>query len=430
MKTKIIIIVSLVFLLFQGINAGENQIMQLKIKGVIGPVTSEYLIKNFKLAQEENYHAILIEMDTPGGLVSSTKDIVSQMLQSPVPLIVYVHPVGAGAISAGSFIMLAAHFAIMTPNTTVGAAHPISLGMATDTSDVMNQKATNYLGSYIKNIAENRGKNAEAAQKMVIESAAYTAEEALTQNLIDGIVPNLDSLLIFLDGKGVKVDSGQIILKTREATIVPISMTWRQTILQTISNPNIAYLFILIGLLGLYFEFSHPGTILPGIIGAFCLIIGFYATEVLTINWAGFLLLILAFILFLMEIKITSYGLLTVGGIISMIIGSLMLFKAPIPLLKISWSLVITASITISLFFIFAVGMALRAQRRKVTTGQEGLIGEQGKVVNEIPSGHTGLVEVHGEIWHATSTQTLIAGEKVIINAVNGLLLSVEKLNS
>ncbi len=430
MRTKIIIIVSLIFLLFQGINAGENQIMQLKIKGVIGPVTSEYLIENLKLAEAEKYHAILIEMDTPGGLVSSTKDIVSQMLQSPVPLIVYVHPVGAGAISAGSFIMLAAHFAIMTPNTTVGAAHPVSLGMATDTSDVMNQKATNYLSSYIKNIAENREKNAEAAQKMVIESAAYTAEEALAQNLIDGIVPNMDSLLIFLDGKGVKVDSGQIILNTREATIVPISMTWRQTFLQTISNPNIAYLFILIGLLGLYFEFSHPGTILPGIIGAFCLIIGFYATEVLAINWAGFLLLALAFILFLMEIKITSYGLLTVGGIISMIIGSLMLFKAPIPLLKISWSLVITASVTISLFFIFAVGMALRAQKRKITTGQEGLIGEQGKVVNEIPSGHTGLVEVHGEIWHASSKQALTAGEKVIIKAVNGLLLNVEKLNS
>jgi len=430
LRTKIIIIVSLIFLLFQGINAGENQIMQLKIKGVIGPVTSEYLIENLKLAEAEKYHAILIEMDTPGGLVSSTKDIVSQMLQSPVPLIVYVHPVGAGAISAGSFIMLAAHFAIMTPNTTVGAAHPVSLGMATDTSDVMNQKATNYLSSYIKNIAENREKNAEAAQKMVIESAAYTAEEALAQNLIDGIVPNMDSLLIFLDGKGVKVDSGQIILNTREATIVPISMTWRQTFLQTISNPNIAYLFILIGLLGLYFEFSHPGTILPGIIGAFCLIIGFYATEVLAINWAGFLLLALAFILFLMEIKITSYGLLTVGGIISMIIGSLMLFKAPIPLLKISWSLVITASVTISLFFIFAVGMALRAQKRKITTGQEGLIGEQGKVVNEIPSGHTGLVEVHGEIWHASSKQALTAGEKVIIKAVNGLLLNVEKLNS
>ncbi len=401
--------------------------MHLKIKGVIGPVTSEYILGNLKLAEEENYHSVLIEMDTPGGLVSSTKDIVTQMLQSPVPLVVYVHPVGAGAISAGSFIILAAHFAVMTPNTTIGAAHPISLGMATDTSEVMNQKATNYLKSFIKNIAENRGKNAEAAQKMVAESAAYTVEEALAQNLIDGIVPNLDSLLNFLDGKKIKADSGQIILKTRDASIIPISMSWRQTVLHTISNPNIAYLFILIGLLGLYFEFSHPGTILPGIIGAFCLIIGFYATEVLTINWAGFLLLALAFILFLMEIKIASYGLLTVGGIISMIIGSLMLFKAPIPLLQISWSLVITASITISLFFIIAVGLALKAQKRKVTTGKEGLIGEQGKAVNDISPAQTGLVEVHGEIWRATSTQTIAAGERVTIKSIDRLLLTVEK---
>ncbi len=427
MKTKIIFILLLSFLSIHGINATENKMMYLKIKGVIGPVTSEYIIENLKLAEAENYHGVLIEMDTPGGLVSSTKDIVTQMLQSPVPLVVYVHPVGAGAISAGSFIILAAHFAVMTPNTTIGAAHPISLGMATDTSEVMNQKATNYLKSYIKNIAENRGKNAEAAQKMVAESAAYTAEEALAQNLIDGIVPNLDSLLIFLDGKVVKSDSGQLVLNTRGASIVPNSMSWRQTVLQTISNPNIAYIFILIGLLGLYFEFSHPGTILPGIIGAFCLIIGFYATEVLTINWAGFLLLILAFILFLIEIKIASYGLLTVGGIISMIIGSLMLFKAPIPLLQISWSLVITASITISLFFIIAVGLALKAQQRKVTTGKEGLIGEQGKAVNDISLAQTGLVEVHGEIWRATSTQTIAAGERVTIKSVDRLLLTVEK---
>jgi membrane-bound serine protease (ClpP class) len=427
LKTKIIFILLLSFLSIHGINATENKMMYLKIKGVIGPVTSEYIIENLKLAEAENYHGVLIEMDTPGGLVSSTKDIVTQMLQSPVPLVVYVHPVGAGAISAGSFIILAAHFAVMTPNTTIGAAHPISLGMATDTSEVMNQKATNYLKSYIKNIAENRGKNAEAAQKMVAESAAYTAEEALAQNLIDGIVPNLDSLLIFLDGKVVKSDSGQLVLNTRGASIVPNSMSWRQTVLQTISNPNIAYIFILIGLLGLYFEFSHPGTILPGIIGAFCLIIGFYATEVLTINWAGFLLLILAFILFLIEIKIASYGLLTVGGIISMIIGSLMLFKAPIPLLQISWSLVITASITISLFFIIAVGLALKAQQRKVTTGKEGLIGEQGKAVNDISLAQTGLVEVHGEIWRATSTQTIAAGERVTIKSVDRLLLTVEK---
>lgn len=403
------------------------KVMVLRVEGVIGPVTAEYLLENIESAEDEDYQVVLIEIDTPGGLVSTTKDIVSRMLGSRVPLVSYVNPGGAGAVSAGSFIAIAAHIAAMSPGTNIGAAHPVSMGFSADTSQVVSQKATNYLSSFIKNIAEQRNRNAGPAERMVRESASFTETEALENNLIDLISPDLDSLLLQIHGSEVKVDTGSVLINSQPAQLEFVPMTWRQSLLQTLSNPTVAYIFIMIGLVGIYFELSNPGTILPGVVGVFSLIIGFYSTEVLSINWAGLLLILFAFILFLLEIKITSYGLLTIGGIVAMFLGSTMLFKSPIPMLEISKEVILTVTITVALFFIFAISLALRAQRRPVTTGKEGIVGAQGTVLTEIRPENPGEVKIEGEIWLARSNEIIAPGNDVVVKAMERLQLIVQK---
>lgn len=431
MKIKFSILLSLFILLLiilSTLSFAASSIMILRVDGVIGPITTEYIVENLQQAKDSCCHLVIIEMDTPGGLVSSTKEIVAEMLSCPVPLVVYISPRGAGAVSAGSFITLAAHIAAMTPGTNIGAAHPVALGFSADTSQVMSQKVTNHLVSFMKNIAESRNRNVDLAEKMVRESASFTEKEALKNNLIDFISPSLDSLLLDLHQKSVTTDSGVVQLDTRDAKIITITLTWRQRILQMLSNPNIAYIFVIMGLMGIYFELSNPGAILPGVVGVFCLIVGFYATEVLTVNWAGFLLLLLAFILFLLEIKITSYGLLTIGGITAMLLGSIMLFKAPIPILKISWSIVLTTTITTALFFIFAIGLALKAQRRPVVTGKEELIGMEGCALTALEPGKIGSIKIKGEIWDALATSKVASGDKIRVETMKGLVLNVQKI--
>lgn len=405
------------------------KIMVLRVDGVIGPITAEYLLENITRAEKENFQAAIIEIDTPGGLVSTTKEIVTRMLASKVPLVSFVYPAGAGAVSAGSFIALAAHVAVMAPGTNIGAAHPVSMGYTADSSQIISQKATNYLSSFMKNIAGQRGRNAGQAERMVRESVSFTESEALENNLINLITPNLDTLLTQINGLEIQIDSGKAVILSQPAETEFCAMTARQRILQAVSNPTVAYLFLMIGLFGIYFELANPGAILPGVVGVFCLIIGFYSTEVLSINWAGLLLILFAFVLFLLEIKIISHGLLTIGGIVAMFFGSTMLFKSPIPSLEISREVIWTVTISIALFFIFAIGAALRTRRRPVITGKEGLVGAVGTVLTEIQPTRSGQIKIEGEIWEARSSEILIPGEIAVVREVDRLQLVVCKKN-
>jgi len=425
-KTKYLFLV-FVFIVFNVSTAStQMQVELIQIKGgTINPVSAEFIINSIDQAEENQSQCLIIELDTPGGLIVSTQDIVKRMLASNVPLVVYVYPSGGGAVSAGVSITIAAHFAVMAPGTNIGAAHPVGAGK-TDTSDVSVQKATNWWATYNRSIAEKRGRNPEWAEKAVRESESITETEALKKNVIDFICPNLDSLLSLLDGKVAKLDSGKVTLHTKNARVIHHEMNWRSKILDLVSNPSIAYILLMLGILGMYFEFSNPGAILPGVLGGIFLILAFFALQQLPVNAAGILLILFATILFVLEIKVTSYGILTIGGIVSMLLGSLMLFKStPSISVHLPISLIISVTLAVSAFFIFAMAMAVRTIRKKVTTGKEGIIGEIGIAVSNIDP--EGQVKIHGEYWKARSDEPIKKNEKIIVIEVERLELIIKK---
>ncbi len=410
---------------------GTRKIMLIEVDGVINPVSAEYIISHIDRAEKEKFHAIILQLDTPGGLLESTRIITKRMLGSDVPIITYVAPSGARAASAGVFICYASHLVAMAPSTNIGAAHPVNMGMGADSSqNAMLEKVTNDAVARIKGMAAKRGRNAEWAEKAVRESVSITDAEALKLNVINFIAPDLDSLLVLLDGQEVEVLSGKVTLRTRGAEVVSMPMSWRDRILDRLSDPNIAYILLLLGIYGIFFELSNPGAIFPGVVGAIFLILAFYSMQTLPVNYAGLLLILLALVLFILEVKITSYGLLTIGGIISMILGSLMLFKSPEnlanPMFKVSLKLILTFTLATAAFFLFALSMAFKAHRRKVTTGKEGLIGEVGRARTDINP--EGRVQVHGEIWSAYADEPIQSGDKVRVVDVDGLQIKVKKL--
>jgi membrane-bound serine protease (ClpP class) len=402
----------------------------IKVEAIINPVSAEFITTSIKKAEEAGAEALIIELDTPGGLMESMRQITKELLSSRIPIIVYVSPQGARAASAGVFITYAAHVAAMAPSTNIGAAHPVSMGGGADTSSVMGDKITNDAVAQIKALAEKRGRNAEWAENAVRQSVSITEKEALKLNVINFISPSVDSLLVQLDGMQVEVFSGKYTLNTKNARVKYIEMNWRYKILDKISNPNVAYILLMLGIYGIFFELSNPGAIFPGVVGVIFLILAFFALQTLPVNYAGLLLIIFAIVLFILEVKITSYGLLTIGGIISMLLGSLMLIKQPPehfePILAISLELIIAVVAFTAAFFIFAISMALKTFRTKVTTGAEGIVGEKGIAQTKIsPEGN---VSVHGEIWKAFSDNTIKKGEKIRVVAVEGLRLKVEKI--
>ncbi|MDZ7373493.1 MAG: nodulation protein NfeD [candidate division KSB1 bacterium] len=399
----------------------------IDVDGIINPVSAQYILRHLEAAEEESAECLIIRLDTPGGLLESTKDIVKKMLSANVPVVVYVSPSGAGAVSAGVFITLAAHIAAMDEGTNIGAAHPVSIGGTADTSRVMEEKITNWAVAYIRSIAEKRGRNPDWAEQAVRRSVSCTEKEALRQGVIDLIAPSLDSLLVVLDGRQVQLASGPKVLRTRQAKVVSEPMTLRDRILYKISHPTVAYILLILGIYGLFFELSNPGAILPGVVGGIFLILAFFALQTLSVNYAGLLLILFAIVLFILEVKVTSYGILTLGGIVSMIIGSLMLFNTyELPALRVSVSVVIAAAITTAAFFVFALGMALKAKRAKPTTGREGLIGEIGLALTRLGPEEDGQVKLHGEIWRAMSDQPIRKGDRVRVVSVEGLTLRVE----
>jgi len=423
---KFNILFILFFLFFSGVY-GEELVKVIRIEGVINPVASEYISKGIEEATKEGAECLIIELDTPGGLDTSMRDIIKRIFSSEVPVIVYVYPSGSRAASAGVFIMLAANIAVMAPGTNIGAAHPVSIGGTVDTSSVMNEKIVNDAVAFIKTIAEKRGRNSEWAEDAVRKSVSITETEALEKNVIDFTCSNLDSLLKIIDGMELETIFGMKKINTKEAEIVRLQMTWRHKLLDIISNPNIAYILMMLGMYGVLFELYSPGTILPGVVGGICLILAFFAFQTLPVNFAGLLLILFAVVLFIAEIKVTSYGLLSVGAIISLTLGSIMLIKSPLPFLQISLKVILPAIIITVLFFLFAAFMVARSQMKKPVTGVEGLVGEIGVANSTIDP--EGEIYIHGEIWTAESDEKIEKGEKVEILSVAHLKAKVRKIS-
>jgi len=401
-----------------------SQVLLVHIEGVINPVVLEFITEGIERAEKEGAACLVIQMDTPGGMLTSTEDIVKQMLNASIPIVVYVAPSGARAASAGVFITLAAHVAAMAPNTHIGAAHPVG-GQGGDIEGDMRKKIENDTVAMIKNIAERRGRNVDWAVESVLESVSATSEEALELKVIDVIAPSAKKLLEEIDGREIETSRGKVTLGTADSRVETVKMGWRHRVLNALADPNIAYLLMTFGFIGIVSELYHPGAIFPGVFGAICLILGFFALQVLPVNYTGILLILLALGLFVAEVKVTSYGLLTIGGVISMTFGSIMLIDSPDPALRVSWKVILPVVLCTAGFFVFALTYAFRAQLRKPTTGKEGLVGEVGKAHTRIDP--EGTIFVHGEFWDAQADEVIEAGERVRVTAMEGMLVRVEK---
>jgi membrane-bound serine protease (ClpP class) len=408
-----------------GYSEEKAPVFVAEVEGIINPATAKFIIESIDQAVKEGGQCLIIELDTPGGLMDSMRNIVKKILTSPIPIIVYVGPSGARAASAGVFITMSANIAAMAPSTHIGAAHPVSLGEGKE-SKTMSEKIVNDTVSYIKTIAKTRGKNVEWAENAVRKSVSITEDEALKLNVIDLISPNLQDLLAKIDGRVVKFDGVTRTLSTKGVQPRSIKMSWRYRLLDTISNPTIAYILLMLGIYGVFFELSNPGAILPGVVGGIFLILAFYALQMLPVNFAGLALILFAIILFIAEIKVVSHGLLAVGGVISLFLGSMMLFENPTEYMRVSLSVIIPAVLVSAGFFIFAVTKAIRARLTKPTTGMEGLIEEIGTA--STPIAPEGKISIHGEFWNATSDQKIEAGEKVRVIGVMNLKLKVKKV--
>ncbi len=423
---KKIFLICVLFVFFLGawlLSASPRHVNLVPIDGPIGPVSVSIIDEAIASSVEDSAEALVIELNTPGGLDESMRLITKGILNSQVPVIVYVSPAGSRAASAGVFITLSAHIAAMTPGTNIGAAHPVAIGGQMDST--MEEKVVNDAAAYIKSIASKRGRNEKWAEESVRKSVSVTENEALKLKVIDLVANDVRELLDSCDGRKVSVPSGERILNTKKIEVRKVEISLRDRILEVITNPTIAYILLTLGIWGLFFELSNPGAIFPGIVGGICLILAFFALQSLPINYAGLLLMIFALILFILEVKIVSYGALTIGGIISMVLGSLLLFESPLPYMRVSLVVILTVVAGTALFFIFALGFAIRAHKRKVTTGDKGLVGEEG--VARTSLNPAGDVFIHGEIWKAESDQPIKKGEKVIVTGVEHLTLKVTK---
>lgn len=396
----------------------------VKINSAITPSSSSRIEKAIKWAESTSLGGLIIQLNTPGGLLESTREIVQNILNSNVPIIVYVSPRGARAASAGVFITLSAHIAVMAPGTNIGAAHPVGLQGSVDST--MLEKILNDATAFIRSIAQQRNRNVDWSEKAVRESISSTEQEALENGVIDLIATNIDSLLSGIHSREITTAKGKVTLSTRNAKVIEYEPTFRDKFLDLITNPNIAYILLLIGIYGILFELYNPGSIFPGVVGALSLILAAYSLQMLPVNYAGLALIILAIILFLLEIKIASYGLLTIGGLISLFIGSLMLIDAPGEFMKISLSLIITAIVVTFIFFTFIITLGVKAQFRRKSLGFESLVGLEGRVIEDIYPDRKGKILVKGEIWNAISDQIIPKDTTVIVEKANSFTLFVK----
>jgi membrane-bound serine protease (ClpP class) len=397
----------------------------VEIDGVISPVTLRIIGSAVDRAEAERAQALIIQIDTPGGLERSMRSIVQKLLNAAVPVVVYVAPTGARAASAGVFITMAAHIAAMAPATNIGAAHPVAVGGGQMDKETI-KKIENDAAAFARTIAAERGRNADWAEKAVRVSVSATEREAVRLKVVDLIAENVSDLLAKIDGRTVKTRKETVTLKTRDAQVKKVEIGWQDRFLSLITDPNIAYILLMLGMLGLFFELSNPGVILPGVIGGISLILAFFAFQSLPINYAGLLLILFGIVLLLAEIKVVSHGVLTIGGAISMILGSMMLFDAPEIGLRISWWVIVPTVATTTGIFAFAVGAGVRALYRKPSTGAAGMVGQMGVARSALAPG--GDVSVQGELWRAVAEGEPVAeGERVTIVGMDGLTLKVRK---
>ncbi len=403
--------------------AEKNEVFIISVSDAIGPAVADFLKQGIKKASEENAACIIIELDTPGGLAESMRKIVMEIYASKVPVIVYVSPSGARAASAGVMITMAADIAAMAPGTNIGAAHPVGAG-GKDIGKTMSEKVTNDMVAYVKSIAKKRGRNETWAERAVRESISATETEALNKKIIDIIAKDIDDLIKKINGR-VIAGKGKLKLDNIKKKI--IKETLRTKVLKTISNPNIAYILMMIGLAGIYFELSNPGAIFPGVVGGISIILAFFSFQTLPVNYAGILLIILAVVFFIMEMKIASHGMLSIAGTASLVLGSLMLFEGNSPELQVSVQVLITTVFIVSAFFIFVAGLVFKSQVSKPKTGIKGLIGEIGVVKKALTP--EGKVFVHGELWRAVSKTALPEGARVEVINIKNLVLEVEKVD-
>jgi len=378
MSRKTIFIMFLVLVLSGSLTAADGKktvFNVIKVSGVITSPTAKYVAQSIEEADKEKAEGLIILLDTPGGMDTAMRDIAKSLLNAPLPVIVFVYPSGARAASAGVIITVAAHIAAMAPGTNIGAAHPVAIGIGGGVMDkVLSKKIENDAAAYARSIARTKGRSEEWAEKAVRKSESITAEEALKLKVIDYVVPDLDKLLSVIDQKEITLPGGKKKISAKNAALNNKEMTTRQGILTAISDPNVSYILLLLGLAGLYFEFSTPGAILPGVIGGISLLLAFYGLSTLPVSYTGILLIIFGVLLFIAEIKVASHGLLTVGGVISLIMGSLLLFDTAEPALRISMQVLVPAVIVTSAFFIVIIWLAIKAQFRKHFTGAESML--------------------------------------------------------
>ncbi len=405
-----------------------DDIIVIKINGAINPVVAEFVTDEIDQANVSSAELIVIQMDTPGGLDTSMRQIIKGIESSNIPVASFVSPGGSRAASAGTFITIASHIAVMEPGTNIGAAHPVNLmggGGESGQAKTMEEKVVNDAAAYIRSLAELRGRNAQWAELSVRNSVSISAEEAQRLAVIDLVAVNLNSLVLALDKREVKIKKGSVVLSTVGKNILFKEMNRRQRILDIISNPNITYILMMLGLVGLYLELSNPGLILPGVIGAISMILALYAMQTLPINYAGLMLIILGAVLFIAEINMMSYGLLSVSGAISIFLGSIMLIDSDDPAMQISRAVLYP---TLGMTLLVTTGtiyLAARSSQLRTSTGLEGLVGEAGVVKETLNP--QGRVLVHGEIWNAESDVTISEGEKVVVESVAGLTTKVRK---
>ena len=393
------------------------------LTGAIGPASRDYIHRVLTESANRGANCTILIIDTPGGLSASMRDIIKDIFASPIPVIVYVSPAGARAASAGALIALSSHLAAMTPGTNMGAAHPVSIGGG-EANETMAAKITNDAAAYARGLASKRDRNVDWAERMVRESISSTADEALAEGVIEVIAQDLDDLLQQIDGRRIETSSGEVTLATAGATVTHLAPTFRERFLARISDPNIAYLLMLVGVFGIIFELQNPGAIFPAVIGVIALITAAFGLQMLPVNYTGLALIMLAGVLFILEVKVPSHGALTIGGVVAMFLGSIMLIDSPLPFMKVSLSVIIPSVAFTALFFLFAVGLGLRAQRRTVTTGTAGLTGETG--VARSPVHSAGSVFVHGEHWNAWSEHPIPEGSEVTVETVDGMKLKVK----
>ncbi len=411
--------------LFMGTSGvrAESHLLVATYDGVINPVAAEYIHDALTAAEATNAQALIVRLNTPGGLDSSMRLIIQDITGSAIPVIVYVSPSSGRAASAGVFITMAGHVAAMAPGTNIGAAHPVALGGG-EPDKTMKEKMENDSAAYLKSIAEQRGRNVAWAEDAVRKSLSVTEGEALKLKIVDLVAENIPALLKQLDGRTIALQNGPTVLHTANAAVRDFPMGLRLEFLKTLSDPNIAYLLMTIGTIGLIAELYNPGAILPGVVGAISLILAFYSFQSLPINYAGVLLFLLGIVFFILEASITSYGLLGIGGAVSMLLGSVMLIKTDVEFLQISWSVILPVVALTAAFSLFMVGMGVRAMRRRPMTGREEMVGLVGVATTALAP--RGQFAVHGELWEAVSECPLQAGTAAEVTRVEGLRLHVK----